>query len=576
MASSQGHEPNSTHSRDLGAESHSTANANDGANDGANGGARDASTNQHPRPPEVFPAPASGSASGSTSHAFIRPIHPRHPPVNGPPNLSSSSSSRPSNANFNPRRVSRESAGVNYTHTHNQAQAQAQAQGQGEQTQGQGQRTQGQFRDYSHDAHFLDHLIPYIPPRSSRSASGTGPNRPVSHRRTSAVSNIPPVQDPVTPESESSQRRAWSQSPYLSGDTPGSPGFRSLSPIREGFREDTFPPPSAPPPRLGRGGYGGVSQQPRGPAGSTPNIPPDFSLYPNSRYPRIGNSPTHDDLEERLRRHSAETQDYPPSRIPIPFISRARPRGAPASASSTTASGPAGPSGSQRPGDFRRPPSDSQQPSDSQRPSSGSSSDSVSLRGGGYDHHLSISQDSGSYNYRCRRDRGRSQSRSPPRRRRDREPSPPRRRRQQSGALNAQSNRQPHIANTVGSNRPEAPDAAVSNLSAPKKPTTSEHKEADSKDDRSNEKDIELKGEHPRESLNDKQLKVKDQSKGANVKMTPRIGPHPGHIRVSRQYYFEHSIRRKLSKPGVDPSREEDMRLRGVQNIQELKQELRL
>lgn len=59
-------------------------------------------------------------------------------------------------------------------------------------------------------------------------------------------------------------------------------------------------------------------------------------------------------------------------------------------------------------------------------------------------------------------------------------------------------------------------------------------------------------------------------------KMAPDVGPHPGVIKVSRQYYFEHLIHRKMSKPGVDPAREEDYRLKGVQLIYELKQELLL
>lgn len=58
--------------------------------------------------------------------------------------------------------------------------------------------------------------------------------------------------------------------------------------------------------------------------------------------------------------------------------------------------------------------------------------------------------------------------------------------------------------------------------------------------------------------------------------MAPDVGPHPGVIKVSRQYYFEHLIHRKMSKPGVDPAREEDYRLKGAQLIYELKQELLL
>ena len=72
------------------------------------------------------------------------------------------------------------------------------------------------------------------------------------------------------------------------------------------------------------------------------------------------------------------------------------------------------------------------------------------------------------------------------------------------------------------------------------------------------------------------QIEMKKPSEDAKIEMSPQIGPHPGHIKVSRQYYFEYSIRRKLSKPGVDPTREEEMRIKGVQNILELKQELLL
>lgn len=61
-----------------------------------------------------------------------------------------------------------------------------------------------------------------------------------------------------------------------------------------------------------------------------------------------------------------------------------------------------------------------------------------------------------------------------------------------------------------------------------------------------------------------------------NGKMVPNIGPHPGAIKGCRQYYFEHLIHRKMSKPGVDPVREEDLRLKGVQLIFELKQQVLL
>lgn len=58
--------------------------------------------------------------------------------------------------------------------------------------------------------------------------------------------------------------------------------------------------------------------------------------------------------------------------------------------------------------------------------------------------------------------------------------------------------------------------------------------------------------------------------------MVPNIGPHPGAIKGCRQYYFEHLIHRKMSKPGVDPVREEELRLKGVQLIFELKQQVLL
>ncbi|RYP70448.1 hypothetical protein DL771_005489 [Monosporascus sp. 5C6A] len=63
---------------------------------------------------------------------------------------------------------------------------------------------------------------------------------------------------------------------------------------------------------------------------------------------------------------------------------------------------------------------------------------------------------------------------------------------------------------------------------------------------------------------------------GYSPKMPPDVGPHPGNIRTTRQYDFEHSIRRKLGKPGVDIVREEEYRLKGIQLILALKGEVRL
>lgn len=58
--------------------------------------------------------------------------------------------------------------------------------------------------------------------------------------------------------------------------------------------------------------------------------------------------------------------------------------------------------------------------------------------------------------------------------------------------------------------------------------------------------------------------------------MSSNVGPHPGAIKVSSLYYYEHLIRRKLYQSGVDSAREEEARLRGIQLIYELKQELLL
>ncbi|RYP63058.1 hypothetical protein DL769_007084 [Monosporascus sp. CRB-8-3] len=63
---------------------------------------------------------------------------------------------------------------------------------------------------------------------------------------------------------------------------------------------------------------------------------------------------------------------------------------------------------------------------------------------------------------------------------------------------------------------------------------------------------------------------------GYSLKMPPDVGPHPGNIRATRQYDFEHSIRRKLGKPGVDIVKEEEYRLKGIQLILALKGEVRL
>ncbi|RYP43138.1 hypothetical protein DL770_011818 [Monosporascus sp. CRB-9-2] len=63
---------------------------------------------------------------------------------------------------------------------------------------------------------------------------------------------------------------------------------------------------------------------------------------------------------------------------------------------------------------------------------------------------------------------------------------------------------------------------------------------------------------------------------GYSPKMPPDVGPHPGNIRTTRQYDFEHSIRRKLGQPGVDIVREEEYRLKGIQQIFALKAEVRL
>ncbi|RYP06376.1 hypothetical protein DL765_009523 [Monosporascus sp. GIB2] len=79
-------------------------------------------------------------------------------------------------------------------------------------------------------------------------------------------------------------------------------------------------------------------------------------------------------------------------------------------------------------------------------------------------------------------------------------------------------------------------------------------------------------GDSPAEKIQNVSLR----GGGFSLKMPPDVGPHAGNIRTTRQYDFEHSIRRKLGQPGVDIVREEEYRLKGIQLILALKGEVRL
>ncbi|RYP01601.1 hypothetical protein DL764_006167 [Monosporascus ibericus] len=82
--------------------------------------------------------------------------------------------------------------------------------------------------------------------------------------------------------------------------------------------------------------------------------------------------------------------------------------------------------------------------------------------------------------------------------------------------------------------------------------------------------------EDSNDSPTEENQRVSLRGGGYSLKMPPDVGPHPGNIRATRQYDFEHSIRRKLGKPGVDIVREEEYRLKGIQHILALKTEVRL
>jgi CTD kinase subunit beta len=58
--------------------------------------------------------------------------------------------------------------------------------------------------------------------------------------------------------------------------------------------------------------------------------------------------------------------------------------------------------------------------------------------------------------------------------------------------------------------------------------------------------------------------------------MTNTIGPHPGALKVGRQYNHEFKIRRMRFQQGVDPAREDNYRLQGVQLIQNVREVLQL
>ncbi|RYP39602.1 hypothetical protein DL767_002150 [Monosporascus sp. MG133] len=82
--------------------------------------------------------------------------------------------------------------------------------------------------------------------------------------------------------------------------------------------------------------------------------------------------------------------------------------------------------------------------------------------------------------------------------------------------------------------------------------------------------------EDSNDSLTEENQGVSLGGGGYSLKMPSDVGPHPGNIRTARQYDFEHSIRRKLGKPGVDIVKEEEYRLKGIQHILALKTEVRL
>jgi CTD kinase subunit beta len=52
--------------------------------------------------------------------------------------------------------------------------------------------------------------------------------------------------------------------------------------------------------------------------------------------------------------------------------------------------------------------------------------------------------------------------------------------------------------------------------------------------------------------------------------------PHPSFIQVAKPYVFEHTIQECLAATGVDPQREDDIRISGVTWIDNVRKALRL
>jgi CTD kinase subunit beta len=54
------------------------------------------------------------------------------------------------------------------------------------------------------------------------------------------------------------------------------------------------------------------------------------------------------------------------------------------------------------------------------------------------------------------------------------------------------------------------------------------------------------------------------------------VGPHPGRVKVPRQYFLEQEIRQMLVERAIDPAKEDRYRLEGVQLIHSLRQSIKL
>lgn len=54
------------------------------------------------------------------------------------------------------------------------------------------------------------------------------------------------------------------------------------------------------------------------------------------------------------------------------------------------------------------------------------------------------------------------------------------------------------------------------------------------------------------------------------------FNPHPSFIQVAKPYVFEHTIQECLAATGVDPQREDDIRISGVTWIDNVRKALRL